>query len=459
MDKFFKASDHCADYQEKQNDRMEYDRKIPIDVSLRESLEEAIRPTNGVSEHGPWEFKVQHIRDTAVPMDRIMLYVKAKVTVPKSALDSNSKIPTNAFLTPINYLHATMWKSIDVRLNDKPLDTSGSHHIAYKAIMQSLLSVDRNSTDYLLPSFFVPDTDNEIAIGSGDPDNDSLPCAKKRRQLLNLNSEFEMIGPLTGVDFLLSDSYLAPFNNLTFTLHKHDDDFIFNSADEPATNTTTAKEAIKAKLVITDICLYVRRMELSKTGLEGFKPDQLQRYLGTLSEVQMHALSDGITQKNLKIYTGRVLPKQLIIGMCETDAVLGDYKKYPFEFKHFDLNEISLKVNAVRHPQDPLKPDFTNKRYMREYQHLLSNLGKWRTNTGICVTPTLFANGLTLFAFDLTPDLCGSFHVHHGREGTLELELHWKKALTKAITVIVYTCCDNVVVIDPVKKEHTSEIF
>ena len=135
--------------------------------------------------------------------------------------------------------------------------------------------------------------------------------------------------------------------------------------------------------------------------------------------------------------------------MTLTSSSVGEYHKNPFDFQHFGLNRIALKVNAIRVPEEPLQPSFDDKLYMREYVHVLMNTGKWRSEVGNSITPANFARGCTLIPFDLTPDACSSYHTHGGKEGVVELELGWKTALTEQITVFILTCKDQIVTIDP----------
>ena len=279
---------------------------------------------------------------------------------------------------------------------------------------------------------------------------------KARRKLLNLGGgEFEMVGPITGVDFLMSDTYLAPFNTLTLTFTRHEDAFIFNTPKiETATdsNSATAGTQLTPKLKIKAIGIYARRIEMTyKTIKDYFEPRNIQRYLGSLGEVNSYSLGTGISSQNIMIYCSGVLPKQVVVGMVKTSATVGSYHENPFNFQPFGLNRISLKVNAIRVPQEPLKPDFDNDLYYRSYMWMLMNSGKFRTEVGNSITPETFKSGVCLFPFDLTPDACSSFHLHGGREGVLELELGWKTDLTEQITVFIMTIKDQLVFLDPTK--------
>ena len=63
-----------------------------------------------------------------------------------------------------------------------------------------------------------------------------------------------------------------------------------------------------------------------------------------------------------------------------------------------------------------------------------------------------YADGFTLFAFDLTPDLDKGGHFHLVKQGNLRLELHFATQLPETINVIVYAEFDNVIEVDKARN-------
>ena len=52
------------------------------------------------------------------------------------------------------------------------------------------------------------------------------------------------------------------------------------------------------------------------------------------------------------------------------------------------------------------------------------------------------------FAFDLTPDLCHSFHSHTPTSGYIDLDLQFGEALQQNITLITYASFNEYLTID-----------
>ena len=59
-----------------------------------------------------------------------------------------------------------------------------------------------------------------------------------------------------------------------------------------------------------------------------------------------------------------------------------------------------------------------------------------------------YANGYTLFAFNLSPDLSEGNHLQLIRPGNLRLELHFKNPLPSTINIVVYAEFSNMIECD-----------
>ena len=151
------------------------------------------------------------------------------------------------------------------------------------------------------------------------------------------------------------------------------------------------------------------------------------------------------TKENL--FLGQ-MPKRVIVGCVDDDAFSGSLTKNPFNFKHNKINFLVMYMDGKQIPSDPLSPDFTRGNYVRSFLNLFSATGKMYQDEGNAISFTDFAQGNTLFAFDLTPDLCelGTFHLI--KSGNLKLQIRFGEALQRTINVIVYAEFDNVIEID-----------
>ena len=138
-----------------------------------------------------------------------------------------------------------------------------------------------------------------------------------------------------------------------------------------------------------------------------------------------------------------LLPKFIIFGMVENKAFNGDVRSNPFHFNHFDVNHVALYREGESVPGRPLTPNFDEKMFTRTYMNLIESLELYNRNEDCDITLQDFANGNSLFAFNLTPDMTMSGHAQPYRDGNLRLELKFSKPLPASINVVVMAVFDG----------------
>ncbi|GFY21832.1 uncharacterized protein F54H12.2 [Trichonephila clavipes] len=72
------------------------------------------------------------------------------------------------------------------------------------------------------------------------------------------------------------------------------------------------------------------------------------------------------------VFSGQ-MPKRIVIACVDNDAFNGNYKKSPFEFKHYDVNFIGVYVDGQPVPHQPLELDFEKGNYIQAYNNLFLN--------------------------------------------------------------------------------------
>ena len=150
-------------------------------------------------------------------------------------------------------------------------------------------------------------------------------------------------------------------------------------------------------------------------------------------------------QENL--FMGQV-PNRVIVGRVDTDAFNGSFAKNPYNFKTYNITDISLKSDGQEQSGEPIKLDFTAGKIMEGYWSLLQTARKVLQDADIDISREDYVNGYTLFGWDLTPDLGEDDHFNLIKRGSLRLPLKFGEVLPQTVNVIVYAEFQNILEID-----------
>jgi len=149
-----------------------------------------------------------------------------------------------------------------------------------------------------------------------------------------------------------------------------------------------------------------------------------------------------------KLFSGQ-LPTRIVIGLVDNRAFNGSRERNPFNFAHFNLHEIGLYLDGQQqHALRPIQPNFATGEYTRAYNIIFAGTGKLGADEGLFITRDEYANGYSLYAFDLTADLGEDDHFSLVRQGSVRLALKFSQALEATVTVIAYAEFENVIEID-----------
>ena len=131
-----------------------------------------------------------------------------------------------------------------------------------------------------------------------------------------------------------------------------------------------------------------------------------------------------------------------------TTAFNGRYAKNPYNFKHFDLNQLKVYLDGQQHSVILIEPNFTTNNYITAYANLFAGTGKLMKDEGTDIQREDFKAGYALYAFDLTADLAEEGHFNLMKHGNVRLDLKFLIALSNTINVIAYAEFESVLEID-----------
>lgn len=404
----------------------------PTQTSIEHGQWVEHNPIATLAESGPIEFAVSGSGEDYIDLANTYVYVKAKV-VKGNGADLAEADP----VVPVNLWLHSLFNQVDMSLNEKLISPS-SNTYPYRAYLETLLSYGpaaKNS--HLTAALWYKDTPGHMDSHVGD-NNEG---ARVRKTFVQTSREADMMGKLH-LDLFFQDRYLL--NNVDIKIR------LVRSKDSFALMAGGANPSFKVTIV--DATLFVRKVKLSAT-VQSAHIKCLQK--GTAKypirrvDVKVFSVPRGnltVNQENL--FLGQ-LPKRVIVGCVDSDAYNGSYAKNPFHFKHYDINFLALYIDGQQVPAKPLQPDFDREKCVRSYTTLFTATGQMCQDEGNHVSRKDYVQGYTLFAFDLTPDLCevGS-HFELTKQGNLRLEIHFGEPLPNTINVVTYAEFENIIEVD-----------
>ena len=394
-------------------------------------------PVSSVGDGGSITFLSPGTEDY-VDLSKTILVVRAKVTkVNGDNLDADMKIgPVN------NFLHS-LFKQVDVFLKGKQV-TQATGTYAYRSYLETLLNYGPSAKrSQLTASLFYKDTAGKMDIMdptlAGDAANYGL---KSRYEFSKESGIVEMAGPIF-CDVFFSERLLLSYVDLKVVMNPSSHDFCLMSSVDDAD--------FKVKLI--DAYLKVRKVKVNPSvslAHEVALKKGPAIYPIRRVECKSFVIPGGNPSINKESVFGRFVPRSFVFGLVESAAFNGNFKKNPFNFQHFNMSSLTLTVNDEAIPFKPIKLSFgVNKRFVEAFYTEFSGTGKMYYNTGNDISREEFSKGYALYAFDLTPDMCGSSpHFNRVQRGNLSLELQFSAPLPVAVSLVCYGEFENLIQID-----------
>ena len=384
-------------------------------------------------DNGPIEFKISGSETEYIDLMNTYVFVKVKVTTPAGA-----NIAADDEVAPVNLLLHSLFSQVDMFLGDS-LVTSSTNTYAYRAYIETLLSYGNEAKDsQLTAAMWYKDGTNMLVHAEN-------AGYQKRKALVADSAPVEMMGKLH-LDMLFQDRYLLNGVNIKLKLIPQASSFCLMSGGNPF-----ILKIMEAKLMVRKVKLSAAVQLAHARALE----ESNAKYPIRRVECKSFTMSRGVRSGNEEnLFSGQI-PKRIVLGFVSNNGYNGSFTTNPFNFEHFNVEQINLTVDGQQMPAKPLQMNFADNEYIQSYMTLFSGTGMSFKDDGNNVSRDEYKAGFTLFAYDLTPDMEESGHVQLIKQGIVSLGLKFRDALAAAVNVIVYAEFENLIEID----KHRQVIF
>lgn len=357
--------------------------------------------------------------------------------------------PKNAVF-PINYFHATRFKSLEVHLNNQLISSSDNLY-PYRAFLELLLSYNQNSkaTQYEMGMYNrdtnqIDDNTEGMDYGRTYTKSRANTGAIDRWARTHSSVPFETMGRIHS-DMFNQDKLIPGNSILKLKFNRANPNFCLQ-----------ARQENDYDISIDKAFLLVRHVEVSPSIREAhLKQVQKEPFKFPIRRVEMTYFTKGagrqdISENNL---LNGPLPRRVVLGLVHSDAFHGNYKMSPLNFQNFGVEKIALKVGGNSLPfQEPLEMDYSQNCAMQGYFSLLQGTGRLFSDCDNGISYDDYLDGCCLYAFDLANDMSDTGHFELVKEGELGVEITLTKPVDHSITMVAYYEYDSILKIDENKE-------
>lgn len=381
-----------------------------IAIHSREWIE--YRLINQISEYAALDFLIPPLSVGYMDLKRTTLKVKLRLT------DASDKpVPQDANVGLVNAPIHAIFSQVDCNLQQTTVGQLGTNY-PYKAYIDTLLNTGADDKVELNSQLFIkdePDHYNDADVRSGP--NNALFI---RSQYTDGGLVLELESGLP-LDIFQQKRLIINGVSLALKLWPSKHPFRLMSSDEDA--------AYKVQILDASLKLCVQK---PNTGVLMAHNKLLEEstaiYPYVHSSFKISSVSKGeYSHSDNNLFQGEI-PSQLIVGLVNSGAFEGDYKRSPFNFQSFDCNFLSMYIDGQSYPAKPLQPNFAGRNCVEAYRTLTS------FRKDIYLSLLDFRGGCALFVFNVDD----SVDFNTKRKGDCRLELRFASALPESVTVIMY---------------------
>ena len=409
----------------------DYFRPHVLQAAIENEYDEAILCNNLTAYGTTLDFEIPGTPN--VYRDLSNSYLELKCKVMKGSGDTIEALAADDAVAPVNNMMHSMFSDCEVTVCGTRVTDKESHY-AYRAVIESLLSAspeiletrsklagweldkDAGSMDRLLLA-----TTNNV-----EPNKHFL----SRRKQIAESRALTLIGRLH-TDMFHQDLDLPPNCRVGIKLTRSKSDFVLMGAE----NSTFKVHIMSAKL-------YIRSKEVNSDVIVAHREILKEHNFDipfTQVNMKTFQIASNMTSATFSNIFNDKLPRRIVIALVQQDRVTGKYNLNPFKFQHFNLQALTVTVNGLPIPSDPLTMNYSDRDYQRAYLNTLGALGLDVGNNGLTLTPELWESAYNLYAFKLVPGPIKASIESTRVRGAVNLSFNFKQATPAPIEILVYS--------------------
>ncbi len=146
------------------------------------------------------------------------------------------------------------------------------------------------------------------------------------------------------------------------------------------------------------------------------------------------------------------LPERITIIMVDNNAMNGNIRANPYNFKHNRLTYLCLTVNGQSKPRKPFSPNFVTHQYIRSYESLFAGTGTLNGNSSIDISRREYEGGYTIWIINLAPDQSDGDCLFPEKHGSVRCEIKLARGIANTVNVLCLAEFNTLLEIDQYKN-------
>lgn len=304
----------------------------PTEAAVVKSEWKEYCPLSGIGESGAIDFRICSEENEYIDLKRSLLKVTCKVIK-----EDGSDIPAGESVVLRNNMLHTLWKQIDIYLNEVLISKSSDNY-AYKAYLDTILNENAlNNNEVGAWGYYKEETAHMNDTDASTSENTSLV---KRYALAENSMMISLLGPLK-VDVCSSDKWILPKVDISIRLWQTKS--AFRLSKPFALN-------YPVKVHIYDIVFLANKItvqpEINKAH-EQILNSVHAKYPYNRSRVQTYLFpKHAICFEESEIFQ-KETPSTVIVALLSQKSYCGDHVENPYNFKNYSVKNIDFTLDDI----------------------------------------------------------------------------------------------------------------
>lgn len=374
------------------------------------------------------KFELTSTNSEYVSLSDTQLFVKVKITKTDRNEEKGFNDTDDKSVGVANNTLHTLFSQVQIYLNNKIVENNNARYMQ-RAYLENLLCYSKEAKEILLErEGWVKDkfdVDKETA---------NTGWAERRKKFFDKN-EVQLSGKLH-CDMFNTNKLLLNNVSVRVELTRNDPKFVIKGEAaqcEPYNFTFTEAYLMMRRVEISPSVMLAHAMALEKTTA---------KYPIKRVFVNYHHVTPSTNKAIISNIHHGIVPNRILFFFLANNSHYGAFDTNQFNYKHLDISRFKLTVGNKCYPYaEPLELDFDKNSYAQAYSLIFKNIREAPND----ISYSDYKNGNTVFAFDLTPDLCSEDHYSLLKDGSIDLEIDFNKPTTNALVCYTYSEFDNIV--------------